>query len=78
MTLCTHNRECLFGEIVNNEMQLNDLGRIAKQCWIAIPQHFPHAALDEFVIMPNHMHGIVILNNGERHAVGARHAVPLR
>lgn len=54
----------LFGEIDQDEMQLNDLGKIANQCWLAIPEHFPNAVLHEYVIMPNHVHGIVELKNG--------------
>jgi len=40
-------------------MRLNELGKIVQKCWLAIPEHLPHARLDEFVIMPNHVHGIV-------------------
>jgi putative transposase len=50
-------------------MELTRIGEIVKECWEGIPKHFPNAVLDEFVIMPDHMHGIIIL-------VGARHAVP--
>ena len=63
ITLCTQNRECLFGEILNGEMRLNEFGKIAHQCWLEMPHHFPHVQLDEFVIMPDHIHGIIVLNN---------------
>jgi len=63
ITLCVQGRECLFGEIVNGEMRLNDAGEFAKRCWIGISEHFPHVKLDEFVIMPNHVHGILIIHN---------------
>ncbi|MEJ5351784.1 MAG: transposase [Melioribacteraceae bacterium] len=63
ITICTHNRECLFGKINDGKMFLNDIGEIAKQCWFEIPNHFPNVSLDEFVIMPNHIHGIIILND---------------
>jgi putative transposase len=59
VTLVTHERMPLFGEIVNGEMRLNDIGRVAERCWLDIPSHFPHVALDAFVIMPNHVHGIL-------------------
>jgi REP element-mobilizing transposase RayT len=49
----------LFGRVVDGNMVLNEWGEIARQCWLAIPDHFPHTRLDEFVIMPNHVHGIV-------------------
>src|SRR4030065_172015 len=50
-------------EIKNGTMILNDTGKIAQQCWLKIPNHFPNAELDEFVIIPNHIHGIIVLNN---------------
>ena len=74
ITLCTQNHECLFGEILNGEMRLNDFGKIAHQCWLEIPNHFPHIQLDEFVIMPDHIHGIIILND----IVGAKNFSPLQ
>ena len=63
ITLCVQDRECLFGEIINGEMKLNNVGKFAKMCWIAIPDHFPRVKLDEFVIMPNHVHGILIIRD---------------
>ena len=59
VTICTHGRECLFGEIVNGEMRLNLYGRIVEECWQTIPHHFDGVKLDEFVVMPNHVHGIL-------------------
>jgi REP element-mobilizing transposase RayT len=76
ITICTHNRECLFGKINNGKMFLNDIGEIAKQCWLEIPHHFPNVSLDEFVIMPNHIHGIIILNDTGLN-VGANNDSPL-
>lgn len=66
ITICTQDRQHLFGEIVNNEMQLSEFGKIAQLCWEQIPEHFNSATLDEFVIMPNHVHGIIILNDNNR------------
>ena len=60
VTICTQNRECLFGEIVNGGMRLNAIGQIAADQWYAIPQRFADIELDEFVVMPNHIHGIFI------------------
>ena len=78
ITICTHERAHLFGAVVEGEMQLNDAGRIAEQCWRNIPVHFPHVQLDAFVIMPNHVHGVlwIVAHDGAR--VGATHASPLR
>ena len=44
-------------------MVLSELGKIAEKCWLDIPKHFPNCELDYYVIMPNHIHGIVIINN---------------
>lgn len=59
ITICTKNKQCIFGEIEQGEIKLNVLGTIAYECWQEIPQHFPHVKLDSFVIMPNHVHGIL-------------------
>jgi REP element-mobilizing transposase RayT len=61
ITLCTQNRACLFGKIEDGKMMLNDAGRIANECWLNIPNHFPNVILHEFIIMPNHVHGIIQL-----------------
>lgn len=59
VTICCQDRECLFGAVENDEMILNDAGKIAKQCWLDVPEHFPNVVLHEYVIMPNHVHGII-------------------
>ncbi len=51
----------LFGRVCENGMQLSEAGKIARRCWEEIPLHFPHTAVDEFVIMPDHMHGIIVI-----------------
>jgi putative transposase len=61
VTVCTHERACLFGHVVNGEMHLNDAGEIARRCWEDIPHHFPLVELDAFVVMPNHIHGIIVI-----------------
>jgi len=70
----------LFGDVVNGDMRLNELGKIARQCWLAIPEHFPHARLDEFVIMPNHVHGIIWIVDemDAENIVGAKNFSPLQ
>ena len=67
-TICTRNRERLFGDIQGGNMILNDVGRIAQQCWHEIPRHYPHVSLGAFVVMPNHIHGIFVI---EQPVVGA-------
>jgi REP element-mobilizing transposase RayT len=59
ITICTKDKQCIFGDIKQGEMKLNLLGSMAHQYWQEIPQHFPHINLDVFVIMPNHIHGIL-------------------
>ncbi len=56
-------------------MHLNSLGEIVAACWSAIPEHFPSVKLEEFVVMPNHVHGILVIVDS---CVGAQHAAPLR
>ena len=63
ITICTKNREHFFGEITKGKMKLSEIGEIAKKCWLEIPEHFPFVKLDEFVVMPNHVHGIILLTN---------------
>ncbi|MBN2556683.1 MAG: hypothetical protein JXA97_12150 [Anaerolineales bacterium] len=77
VTICTHRRASLFGGIVDDEMRLNACGEIAAKNWQAIPDHYAMARTDEFVIMPNHLHGIVLIEIDLEFVVGARHAVPL-
>ena len=59
ITLCCQDRICLFGEIMDKKMILNDAGKIANACWNQIPEHFPKVVLHEYVVMPNHIHGII-------------------
>jgi REP element-mobilizing transposase RayT len=73
ITICTRNKEHLFGKIINSDennkdvqsqkMILNDFGEIVKYCWFDLPNHYPHIILDEFIIMPDHIHGIIHINN---------------
>lgn len=59
ITICCQDRAHLFGEIVDGDMIFNDAGLQAEKCWQDIPNHFPNVVLHEFVIMPNHIHGII-------------------
>ncbi len=62
ITICTQNREHFFGKIKNGEMHLNELGENATRFWLDIPKHFPFIELGNFVVMPNHTHGILIID----------------
>ena len=72
ITIVTFQRDCLFGEIVNGEMQLSDYGKIADECWHAIPEHFPNVELGAYVVMPNHVHGIIVINDCADASASAR------
>ena len=63
VTACEKNRNCVFGDIANNCGSLTPLGLAAIECWLAIPKHFPFVELDEFCIMPNHVHGIIVISS---------------
>jgi putative transposase len=65
VTICTKNRVHWFGEIVNGQMQLNNIGLIANKILNEISNHFPHIFIDESVIMPNHIHGILAIDHGD-------------
>lgn len=62
ITICTKSREHFFGEIVDGKMQLNEIGKIAEQYWMEISNHFSFIELGNFVVMPNHVHGILIID----------------
>jgi REP element-mobilizing transposase RayT len=62
VTICTQNRECFFGDVVGGDMVLIEIGKIANDCWLEIPEHFPFVKLGEHVVMPNHIHGIVVID----------------
>jgi putative transposase len=69
VTVCTQNRMCLFGDIVDGVMRLNDAGRMVRSVWEGLPDRFAGMELDAFVVMPNHVHGIITF-------VGAGLALP--
>jgi putative transposase len=74
VTLCVQDRVRAFGEVENGAMLLSDIGEIASSCWMEIPHHFLNVLLDEFVIMPDHMHGILILTRKDQ--VGVQYIEP--
>jgi putative transposase len=66
VTIVTQGRECLFGEIVDGEMRINEYGEIVQKWWNEIPIHFPNVQLGAFVMMPNHIHGIIFITTERR------------
>ena len=72
ITACTQNRVMLFGEVIECNVRLNEMGTIVQRIWEDLPTHYSGIDLDAFIVMPNHMHGIIILaDQSER-----RHAIP--
>ena len=66
ITACVYQQRCLLGDIVDGVMRLDDFGEIAQNCWQSIPDHFAHVQLDAFVVMPNHVHGILFITHSDR------------
>jgi len=62
ITICTANRKCFFGDIEVGKMNLTEIGGMANKFWIEIPEHFPFVKLDAHVVMPNHVHGIIVID----------------
>ena len=73
VTICANGRRLLFGSIREGKMYLNKLGQIIRECWNEIPEHYPIVELDKYIIMPNHIHGIIIIRNP---IVGAQNLAP--
>jgi putative transposase len=64
ITICTYDKQCILGDVVGEEMQLNQIGKTVAHCWEDIANHFENVELDEFIVMPNHLHGIIIITEG--------------
>ncbi|MBW4622809.1 MAG: transposase [Cyanosarcina radialis HA8281-LM2] len=62
VTICTRDRQHFFGEIIASQMQLSLIGKIAQQFWVDIPGHFNYIHIDTWVVMPNHVHGIIVID----------------
>jgi len=81
VTICTRERECLFGAVVDGKMRLNDVGRVVQTIWGGLSDRFPTIELVSFVVMPNHVHGILLVGAAlappKRRKVGAGLALPV-
>src|SRR5262245_41503878 len=66
VTIVAWRREYLFWEVANEEMELNQRRQIADECWRSIPEHFQNVELGAYVIMPNHVHGIILITDDRR------------
>jgi putative transposase len=81
VTICAYQRELLFGEIGNQVMRANAAGELVHACWNDMPNYYPNLDLDAFVLMPNHVHGILILRDmgvGNENVRGETVGVDLR
>jgi putative transposase len=78
ITVVTHRRTCLFGRILNGELMLNTAGQMVQSIWNELPAHFSKMDLDTFVVMPNHIHGIIHITDGLDPSEQAQHAAPLQ
>jgi len=76
VTPCTASRGRLFGEVVVGQMIENPCAKVVRSCWEDLPNQYPHVAPDAFVIMPDHMHGIIVLSGYEPEGAPARHGLP--
>lgn len=65
ITVVTKNRDCLFGKVNCGQMQESEFGKIVQEAWSDLPHHYPYITLDEFILMPNHVHAILVLNAEE-------------
>ncbi|MFH0922389.1 MAG: hypothetical protein V1913_18745 [Fibrobacterota bacterium] len=73
VTVCVKDKRCVFGDVADDAVRLTPSGEAAEACWRAIPEHFPDVSLDEFVVMPDHVHGIIVIER--RAAAGAEERV---
>ena len=63
VTICVHRKECVFGEVINGEMRMNGVGEAIWNAWNELPTHFPTIETDAFIVMQNHVHGIVLIDD---------------
>jgi|WetSurMetagenome_2_1015567.scaffolds.fasta_scaffold39898_2 putative transposase len=71
VTICAQDRACVFGDVVDGEMRANACGRIVQDVWAGLPARYANVELDAFVVMPNHVHGIIVLMDVARPDAGA-------
>lgn len=79
VTICTRGHECTLGDVLNGEMKLSEIGEIVHKCWIDLPSAFSNVTLDEYQIMPSHVHGILVIcgNRGSRDLINQIPTRPL-
>lgn len=78
VTLCVRDRECALGDVSDGEVMLSDFGQIARDFWSQVPAHFPNVSIDTFIVMPNHVHAIVVIHDPDRCTGRGEVTSPLR
>ncbi len=78
ITVCTQGKECFFGEICGNQVAVNEYGRLVEGEWGRIPSVWPVVKLDAFIVMPNHIHGILVIEDLDTEKAGAVTPLPGR
>ena len=79
VTACTQDRRPLFGRVIDGRMAANPLGTVVEDCWDELPDHYDSLALDAFILMPNHVHGVILLQdepNNTSVGAGLQPAIP--
>jgi REP-associated tyrosine transposase len=76
VTICTHERECVLGDVVNGRAELNDLGHLVARFWSQVPVRFPSVIIDSCVTMPNHGHAIIVITEPGRGVVATPSTAP--
>lgn len=66
VTICTYERACLLGDVIEEQVHFSEFGRIVSDVWNRLPEHYGNLELDAFVVMPNHVHGIMLLDDEQR------------
>jgi REP element-mobilizing transposase RayT len=75
VTICTSDRRCCLGDVVVGKMQLSPIGETVQKFWYEIPGRFSNVELDQFVVMPNHIHGIIMINPAIVNPLSRRDAI---
>ncbi len=78
VTVCTHGGDCILGDVVDGQVRLSSLGDVVRRVWHGLEERFERIELDSFVVMPNHVHGIVVITPVVGARVGAIHELPLQ
>ena len=69
VTICAFQKQNIFGTVENSRVRLSPIGEIARACWVDMPNHFPSVKVDTFIVMPNHVHGILAIEERARRAM---------